>query len=214
MGRGNKKEAVATLHRKQIITAAEQLFSEKGFSQTTIEDISKASKYSRRTIYAYYESKEDILHHIIANGLQILKQDIETALQENSDFLERYFSICNAMKKYQMECPHSLENVTQAKTSKLDLENLSPVVTQILSLGMEMNTLLAGFIQTGKEQGAVRQDIIPMQTVYVLWSNITSLLTLVQTKGAYIAKSFSMAEDTYLEYGLKQIINSILEVRI
>lgn len=214
MGRENKKEAVAALHREQIITAAEQIFSEKGFAQTTVDDISKASEYSRRTIYAYYESKEDILHHIIAKGLLILKQDFEAALQENSDFLVRYFSICNAMKKYQMECPHSLENVTQAKTSKLDFENLSPVVAQILSLGTEINTLFAGFIQVGKEQSVVRQEIIPMQTVYILWSNITALLTLIQTKGAFIAKSFSITEDDYLEYGLKQIINSILEARI
>ena len=60
-----KKEAVAALHREQIMKAAEALFTEKGYEQTTIDDISKASQYSRRTLYAYYESKEDILYHII-----------------------------------------------------------------------------------------------------------------------------------------------------
>lgn len=214
MSRENKKEAVAALHREQIMSAAEQIFSEKGFAQTTIADISNISKYSRRTIYAYYESKEDILHHIIAKGLFILKTDIENALQSNDDFLKQYFAICNAMKKYQIECPHSLENVTGAKTNKLDLNNLSSAVTQIMSLGTEINMILAQFIESGKTKGVVLQEIVPMQTVYILWSSITALLTLVQTKGAFIAKSFSMSEDAYLEYGLKQIINSILEVRI
>lgn len=214
MGRENKKEAVAALHREQIITAAEQIFSEKGFAQATIADISNASEYSRRTIYAYYESKEDILHHIIAKGLLILKQDMVSAIQSNNDFLAQYFAICNAMKKYQMECPHSLENVTGAKTSKLDLNNLSPAITQIMSLGTEINAILAEFIQLGKDQGLVLKEINPMQTVYILWSSITALLTLIQTKGAFIANFFSLTEDAYLEYGLKQIINSILEVRI
>lgn len=58
MGRENKKDAVAALNKEQIMKAAEKLFSEKGFIQTTIDDISKASEYSRRTIYAYYESKD------------------------------------------------------------------------------------------------------------------------------------------------------------
>lgn len=214
MGRENKKEAVAALHREQIMAAAEQIFSEKGFAQSTIADISNASEYSRRTIYAYYESKEDILHHIIAKGLLTLKQDMECALRANNDFLEQYFAVCNAIRKYQIECPHSLENVTSAKTSKLDLENLSPTVAQIMSLGTEVNTLLAELLQSGKEQGVVRQEIIPMPTVYILWSNITSLLTLVHTKGAFIAKAFATTEEDYLMYGLKQIINSILEVRI
>ena len=58
MCRENKKDAVAALHRERIMKAAEKLFSEKGFVQTTIDDISKASEYSQRTIYAYYESKD------------------------------------------------------------------------------------------------------------------------------------------------------------
>jgi len=53
-----------------------------------------------------------------------------------------------------------------------------------------------------------------MMSVYVLWSNITSLLTLSQTKGRFISKQFSISEDEFLDYGFKQIINSILEVRI
>lgn len=214
MGKGNTKKPVAALHREQILAAAKQIFSEKGFAQTTIADISNASEYSRRTIYAYYESKEDILHHIIARGLLTLKRDMESALQSNSDFLAQYFAVCTAIRKYQVECPNSLENVTGAKTSKLDLENLTPPVAQIMSLGTDVNTLLAELLQNGKEQGVVRHEIIPMPTVYILWSNITSLLTLVHTKGAFIAKAFATTEEDYLMYGLKQIINSILEVRI
>ena len=214
MGGKNKKEAVAALHREQIMQAAETMFSEKGFLQTTIEDISKASAYSRRTIYVYFESKEDILHHIIVKGLQSLKQDIKNNLQGNADFLEAYFAICRSMKKYQTECPHSLENVTEAKTGHLDLGRLSPALQQIFSLGTDINSLLAAFITKGKEQGLIRQAVEPMQTVYILWSSITSLLTLVQTKGPYIAKAFSMSADDFLDYGFKQIINSILEVRI
>lgn len=57
MNRQNKKEAIAALHKEQIMKAAERLFSEKGFAQTTINDISKASEYSRRTIYTYYRKQ-------------------------------------------------------------------------------------------------------------------------------------------------------------
>jgi len=81
-------------------------------------------------------------------------------------------------------------------------------------LGTEINELLATFIEKGKVDGIVRQDIVPMMSVYVLWSNITSLLTLSQTKGRFISKQFSISEDEFLDYGFKQIINSILEVRI
>lgn len=214
MGRENKKEAVAALHRGNIMKAAEALFSEKGYAHTTIDDISKLSKYSRRTIYAYYESKDDILHHIIENGLDVLKHDIENAVKLNEDFISRYRAICNAMIRYQRECPHSSENVNKIESGNFDSANLSDTEKRILALGTEINNVLAGFIEKGKENGIVRKDIIPMITVYILWSSITSLLSLVQTKGHFISKYFSISENEFLDYGFKQIINSILEVRI
>lgn len=214
MGRENKKEAVAALHRDQIMKAAEKLFSEKGYEQTTIGDISKASEYSRRTIYAYYESKDDILHHIVEKGLIELKRDIDSAINRNEDFVTTYKAICMAMSKYQSEYHYSADNVNRANTANFDFENLSDTVKHILVLGTEINTTLAAFIENGQGKGVVRQDIIPMLTVYILWSSITSFLTLAQTKGQFISKQFSISESKFLDYGFNQIINSILEVQI
>ena len=214
MGRENKKDVVAALHREQIMKAAEKLFSEKGYVQTTIDDISKASEYSRRTIYAYYENKDDILHHIIEKGLQSLKADIENAVSHDDDFVGRYKAICMAMTKYQRDYPHSVDNVNSVISANLDSSDVSDTVRSILLLGKEINTILASFIETGKENGIVRKDIVPMLTVYVLWSSITALLTLANTKGQFICSQFSISENEFLDYGFKQIINSILEVRI
>lgn len=214
MGGENKKDAVAALHREQIMKAAEKLFSEKGYVQTTIDDISKASEYSRRTIYAYYENKDDILHHIIEKGLQTLKADIENAVSQDDDFVGVYKAICMAMTKYQREYPHSVDNVKSANAANLDVSDVSDTVRNILALGTEINTILASFIETGKKNGIVRKDIVPMLTVYVLWSSITALLTLTDTKGKFIYSQFSISENEFLDYGFKQIINSVLEVRI
>ncbi len=214
MDRQNKKEAIAALHKEQIMKAAERLFSEKGFAQTTINDISKASEYSRRTIYAYYESKEDILHHIVEKGLLILKQNIEDSINLNEDFMEQYKRICIAMSKYQNEYSHSANNVNSANSANLDFNSLSDTVKHILVLGTEINNLLAGFIEGGKNKGIVHPDVDPMMTVYILWSNIDALLVLAQTKGKFIAKQFSISESDFLDYGFRQIINSILKERI
>ena len=165
MGRENKKEAVAALHREQIMKAAEKLFSEKGFSQTTIDDISKASEYSRRTIYAYYESKDDILYHIVEKGLIELKKDIESAINLNEDFITEYKAICMAISKYQYEYSHSADNVNRANTANFDFENLSDTVKHILLLGTEINTILAAFIEDGKEKAAFEAAYAAAQKV-------------------------------------------------
>ena len=214
MGEANRKEAVAALHRAQIMTAAEKLFSEKGYEQTTIEDISKEAEYSRRTIYTYYESKEDILHRIIEKGLQALKTDIENAVKDNAEFVEAYRAVCGAMRKYRREYPHSLGRLNRSGDEEIGQAVKSAAVKNILRLGTEINETLEALIIRGQENGEVRKDIVPTLTVYVLWSSIDSLLELAGTKGKFICVQNGMTEEEFLDYGFRQIVNSILKVRI
>lgn len=46
------------LRREQLLNAAERLFSEKGFSETTVSDIAEAAGVAKGTFYLYFPSKE------------------------------------------------------------------------------------------------------------------------------------------------------------
>lgn len=214
MKQTNRKEAVAALHREHIMTAAEKLFSEKGYAQTTIDDISKASEYSRRTIYAYYESKENILHHIIEKGLCSLKTDIENVVNENAGFVEACRAVFRAKIRYRKEYPCSLEILQHSGTEKIEQAAVSNTVKNILCLGTEINEILEALIVRGQKSGEVRKDIVPVLTVYVLSTSLDSWLALAETKGKFICMQNAMTEEEFLDYGFRQIVNSILEVRI
>jgi AcrR family transcriptional regulator len=47
--------------RETIARAALRLFAERGYDETTLADIANAANVAPRTIFAYFESKEDIL---------------------------------------------------------------------------------------------------------------------------------------------------------
>lgn len=63
--------------------AALQLFARKGFEGTSIRDLSEALQMSKGSIYAYFESKEDILRHAAHQYLANFASQVN-AIQEES----------------------------------------------------------------------------------------------------------------------------------
>ena len=54
-------KTIRGIRREEIISAAQDLFSRKGFHGTSMPDIARAAKISTGLIYYIFASKEDIL---------------------------------------------------------------------------------------------------------------------------------------------------------
>lgn len=54
--------------KQQIIEASKRVFLEKGFRNTIMEDIMKATELSRGGLYHHYESTAEILYDIMVEG--------------------------------------------------------------------------------------------------------------------------------------------------
>lgn len=107
-----------------------------------------------------------------------------------------------------------MKRMMHAKVTKLSTAEMSDTVKHILELGTEMNELLEEFIEEGKKRGVVRSEVNSQLTVYILWSSIHALLELNQSKGQYLCKQTKITEEQFLDYGFRQIINSILVERL
>src|ERR1700739_596810 len=64
--------------REKIARVALELFAERGYDETTLADIAEAADVAPRTIFAYFESKEDILFCDECVFLARLAQMLET----------------------------------------------------------------------------------------------------------------------------------------
>ena len=62
VGTSVKNKLLVETRRNQIIQAANKMFAQKGFHQTTIKDICDSSGLGPGTLYNYINKKEDILY--------------------------------------------------------------------------------------------------------------------------------------------------------
>ncbi|CUW39362.1 putative TetR-family transcriptional regulator [Magnetospirillum sp. XM-1] len=63
-------QTVAEKRRAQIVAAAIRLFSERGYFQTTIEDVANAVPISKGLVYRYFKDKNDLLFFVLRHVIE------------------------------------------------------------------------------------------------------------------------------------------------
>jgi AcrR family transcriptional regulator len=71
-----RREASKQATRAAIRVAAQQLFADSGFEQTTVRDIAQAANVTERTFYRYFETKEALLAQEYLSWLATLRDAI------------------------------------------------------------------------------------------------------------------------------------------
>jgi AcrR family transcriptional regulator len=67
--------------KRKIVVSAGKIFSYYGFKKTTMEEIAKALKMGKSSIYYYFESKEEIFESVVLNEANILRNELTTAIK-------------------------------------------------------------------------------------------------------------------------------------
>lgn len=76
--------------RETIIDAATSLFSRFGLEKTTMEDIARAAKKGKSSLYYYFKSKEHVFAEVIRKEIAGLKATIIEEIEKEDDPYERF----------------------------------------------------------------------------------------------------------------------------
>ena len=137
-------DATKAARRAQILEAAINCFLERGYTNTSMNDIIKASGLSSGSIYSHFSGKEDILIGAINERLDYLKE-LYGALPEGAgpqDILETIYT-------------NQLVNENFSAMLRIRLESLH--TPEIAKATMEVIPLLQGIITKTLTPWAVEQ---------------------------------------------------------
>jgi len=75
--------------REHILKAAQELFARFGFRKTTMEDVARAARIAKATLYYYFKSKENILQELIYKKGEELRRRLLSAIRDAKGPVEK-----------------------------------------------------------------------------------------------------------------------------
>src|SRR5215469_6684894 len=81
---------------ERILRSAAALFSNKGYSATSLREIAALLRIQKASLYYHIAGKEDLLYEICSASLRQIRRDVEAAIQQVDDPLERTRALVRA----------------------------------------------------------------------------------------------------------------------
>ncbi|HEV2662705.1 MAG TPA: TetR/AcrR family transcriptional regulator [Ktedonobacteraceae bacterium] len=146
-------KTIRGIRREEIISAAQDLFSRKGFHGTSMPDIARAAKISTGLIYYIFPGKEDILLACCEEG-EALHLNFFTQASDIADPLKRFDFIVR-------ELYISLDRESKQLIIMYRDSSTLPRETRqrILAMMKNLDNRFLELFREGQQAGVFRQDI-------------------------------------------------------
>lgn len=203
-----KKELLTEFNRTNILNSAKKLFVEKGYEQTTMDDICKESDYCKSTIYVYFKNKEEIYNIIICESMKLLKDKFLDCTKDIENTEKCFNSVCETLVNFEENYPLYFSSILgKIGVSEKEFEN-QPILKQIYETGEEINSIIGRLINSGIER-KVFKELNVNSTILILWASISGIISLARQKEDYI-KLLGLTKEQIFEDGFKMLYSTLL----
>lgn len=188
MGIEERKEREREERRRQILDAAEKVFSTKGFGGATVENIADQAELSPATLYLYFKNKDELYASLNLRMLKVLVEKMENIYhQDRLDPEEKIRALEKALYEVYEQDPLSVINVLRFQSSE-ELRNLSPELSSQIKNGAgNYLRAIAGIFEEGVRKG-VFLDRHPTAFADIVWGLFAGLVLWEHTKKGFDAR--------------------------
>lgn len=197
----NPKDKRRNINKSDIIDAAERLIFSKGYSNSTMDEVAREAGFTKKTLYSYFNSKDEIYEKITERGYLILNNLFLEALEKekNSSEILKIKAMGYSFLKFERNFNGYFKAVFESEGSI--------VASQVL----EQTTLdmLQKCIEEGVKKGEITDRIDYVTISLILWSSLMGFINTFSRKEKYIKDYFNKDIREVTEKGFDFILNSI-----
>lgn len=150
-----RRERRRTEIRERLFRSALRLFAERGFMETTVEDITEAADVGKGTFFNYFRTKEHVLATFGAERLASIERALERA---------KSGPVVPVLEDLAVDLiSHKTENAALLRAIYAAHASCAPVRAELHKRLQIGRRLLAEIFSIAQERGEVRRDVSPAE---------------------------------------------------
>jgi AcrR family transcriptional regulator len=206
-----KKEIEKERKKEEIIKAAEDLFFTDSFDGTSMDVIAKNSEFSKRTLYKYFVSKEELFSAIAYRGLVLLRGIVDNSLKDNNKVYDSMLDI----SKNLINLHKNNKNYAKAICGLLTIISKSnsgrgEYLTKCINEFYEIFNCLKTLLEKGIKEGSIKKDIDIPKTIYSIQMIFAGIYSINKNVFNFVVKKdYDFSFDEIFEYNFNLIIMAI-----
>ena len=150
------------MKKEQIIEAARNLFHQFGFQKVSMDEIAKEAGVTKKTIYMYFSSKEELLKYFIQEEITNMEEIVEEVEANNTDPFEAVNQAIYKILQYRKH--QDFLNIIAKEAEWLR----NPVIIESLNLiDNKIQNYIRTKLQSAKEKGFIEYKDLDVTTFLI-----------------------------------------------
>lgn len=155
-----RKEKEKKSRRDFIIGAARQTFIARGIENSTMEDIAALSGYTRRTLYSYFKSFDEISMSVLLEDQAIRWKRQKAAMEKAATGLEKWRAWAETLYRFVADNPQYIRLELYRDLRGINPESINrSLFRQFKKENDELAEGLREIFRLGIRDGSMRRDI-------------------------------------------------------
>lgn len=158
------------MKQEQIINVARDLFTTYGYKRVSMDEIAREANVTKKTVYSYFKSKEELLKYFINEEILNMKNIVEKTENHNLPYFKNVHNVIYKLLEYKNESKFikSIMRDGEVFNNKVIIENLKQIDSEI-------QNYIQKRLQEAVDKGYVEVDDVEI-TAFLIYKMYIALM--------------------------------------
>ena len=212
----SRNDEEKALRREALLNAAQEVFFEKGFDKTSMDDIAGKAGFSRSLLYVYFSNKLDIYRALRIRSVEILRDRMKTYVDLSASGRERVGQVGSAFFDFythdrsHFDCLNfNISLNSQERKLKSEFQDDQ----ETLEAERETMQIMVDSLLAGIDDGSINKKKVtnPLQTAMYLRGCLHGVILLQDDNGSALLSKAGIDKTELIDYAMTNIIAPLCE---